>query len=154
MIFNTRFTWTNHIDHIIKKCSRLLFAFRTIRSIVSPLQLRILYFSLVRSLIDYCSPVYIGLSSYDSNRLEYLQKRFHRIICSSDCKSQCLSTLQERRSLLAMKFLAKAMDVDHILFPHLPSRSQFGRFILPFRPSSCTRVSQKVMIIITIMTSA
>ena len=137
VIFNTRFTWTNHVDYIIKKCSRLLFAFRTIRSVVSPLQLRTLYFSLVRSLIDYCSPVYIGLSSHDSNRLEYLQKRFHRIICSSDCKSQCLSTLKERRLLLAMKFLVKAMDVEHILFPHLPSRSKFGRFILPFRRTEC-----------------
>ncbi len=134
LVFNSKFTWSHHIDYIVKKCSRLLFAFRTIRSALTSIQLRLLYCSLVRSVIDYCSPVYIGLSSLDSSRLEYLQKRFHRLICSSSCDEHCLEALSDRRLKLAMKFLMRIMSgEDHILRDQLPSRSRSGRFILPPR---------------------
>ena len=134
IILNSRFTWSNHIDCIIKKCSRLLFAFRMIRSSLTSKQLRLLYCSLVRSIIEYCCPAYIGLSAFDSSRLDYLQKRFHRIICYPACKVSCLSTLAERRLYLSVRFLKKIMaNEDHILHKLLPSLSRSGRFILPPR---------------------
>jgi hypothetical protein len=134
VFFNCKFTWTSHIDYIIKKCSRLLFAFRIIRGALSSSNLNLLYCSLVRSIIEYCSPVYIGLSSSDARRLEYLQKRFHRLICSSECNDSCLSTVTERRLILAMKFLDKVMkNNNHVLHKLLPPKSKFDRFILPPR---------------------
>ena len=133
VIFNSKFTWTSHVDQIIKKCSRLLFAFRLIRSTVTSSNLKLLYYSLVRSAIEYCSPVYVGLSARESRRLDYLQKRFHKLICSTDCKHSCLPSLSDRRLLLALKFLHKIMIDDHILHNQLPTCSRFGRFLLPPR---------------------
>ncbi|MEL7309031.1 MAG: hypothetical protein AAGK05_14975, partial [Pseudomonadota bacterium] len=133
VIFNNALTWNSHIDHIVKKCSRLLFAFRMIRGCLSSSKLKLLYCSLVRSIMEYCSSVFVGLSASDSRRLEILQKRFHRVICSSECHESCLPTLSDRRLILAIKFLNKIMSDTHLLHQQLPNRSLSGRFILPPR---------------------
>lgn len=134
VIFNDRLTWTSHVDFVIKKCSRLLFAFRTIRTIVPPAKLKVLYSSLVRSVIEYCAPLFLGLSSFDAKRLEILQRRFHRLICFPDCEGDCIPTLTERRDDLALKFLQNIVNDDqHILHNWLPPRSRHERFLLPPR---------------------
>jgi hypothetical protein len=133
IIFNKKCSWTDHIDHLVKKCSRLLFAFRLIRGKLGSDTLKRIYYSLVRSLIDYCAPVYVGLSATDANRLERIQSRFHRIICNPLCKESCLVALDERRSTLSTRFLEKVMDSDHVLHSYLPPLSKSGRFILPYR---------------------
>ncbi|MEL7307855.1 MAG: reverse transcriptase family protein [Pseudomonadota bacterium] len=133
VIFNSKCTWSSHIDHVIKKCSRLLFAFRKIRSYFSSHKLRRLYFSLVRTVIEYCAPLYVGISSSDALRLSRLQSRFHRVICGPHCDFNCLPPLELRRSQLTKYFLLKIMDADHILHRELPEISRTGRFILPPR---------------------
>ena len=134
VMFNSKLTWSTHIDYIIKKCSRLLFAFRTIRTTIPSPKLKLLYFSLVRSLIEYFAPRFSCLSSYDAQRLEKLQRRFHRLSCSTDCMPACLPALSDRRLSLALRFLQVILrDESHILHSRLPSRSRRGRFILPPR---------------------
>jgi hypothetical protein len=133
VMLNHKCTWSTHIDYIIKKCSRLLFAFRQIRGLFSAYNLKRLYFSLVLSVIDYCAPLYVGLSTTDANRLNRLQKRFHRVICGPSCDKDCLPPLEQRRLMLTMRFLNKVMAQGHILHHELPKRSQTGRFILPLR---------------------
>ena len=71
------------------------------------------------------------LSSSDSHRLKYLQKRFHRLICDSNCTGDCIPSLSERRLSLSLKFLCRIMKDDHILHTHLPPQSKHGRFLLP-----------------------
>ena len=144
ILFNDRLTWTSHVNFIIKKCSRLLFAFRTIRLTVPSSKLKLLYFTLVRSVIEYCAPLLTGLSSFDSHRLECLQNRFHKLICSTKCDTGCLPPLSERRQQLTLNFLQRILRDDHILHDILPPRSKSGRFLLP--PRKTTRRSKSFVL--------
>lgn len=131
--FNSRATWADHIDHIVKNSSRRFFAIRVLRPILSNEELKTIYFSFIRSLLEYCAPLFIGLSSTDSYRLHRLQKRFHRLLCGPDCELPCLPSLEDRRTLLSMRFLSNMMCRNHILNNLLPVVSHSGRFILPQR---------------------
>ena len=136
ILLNSKLTWTSHVDFIIKKCSRLLFAFRTIRGTVPPTKLKLLYCAIVRSVIEYCAPLFTGISSSDSRRLDCLQSRFHKLICSADCNASCLPTLSERRQQLTSNFLESILKDDHILHYILPPLSKSGRFLLPPRKTN------------------
>jgi hypothetical protein len=134
--FNEKGTWSTHASEITKIASRRLFALRTISPHLSPERLRVVYFSLVRSILEYCAPLFVKMSANDSARLERVQRRFHRIMHGNDCRKNCLPSLQERRVALSLKLLAKILTDDHILHKHLPTRSNSGRFILPYRATS------------------
>lgn len=110
VIFNNKGTWSNHINFVITKCSCLLFAYRQIRSFLSPSNLKRLYFSLVFSVIDFWAPLYVGLSAKDALQLNRLQKRFHRVIRGTFCDGDCLPSLDQRLSMLTSNFLNKIMD--------------------------------------------
>ena len=133
VIFNKTLTWKSHIGYSVKKCSRLLYAFRILRSILSSSSMKRLYISLVLPVIEYCAPIFVALSSTDSRRLTRLQSRFHRIICGSNCKNDCFDDLNERRLVLASDFLDKIRNPAHILHHYLPPLSKTGRFLLPSR---------------------
>ena len=75
--FNAKCSWNDHIDNIVLHASRRLFPFRFIRQHVSKRQLKILYFSFVRSLLDYCAPLFVGLSKKCAKKLNNIQRRFH-----------------------------------------------------------------------------
>lgn len=134
--FNDKATWTTHIEAISKLASRRLFAMRILKQSISRPNLKLVYFALVRSVLEYCAPAFSLLSKSDSSRLDRIQKRFHSILCSGDCSKPCLPALSDRRSALSMKLLTKIMSPDHILYSLLPRLSSSGRFILPQRATT------------------
>ena len=113
--------------------SRRLYALRILRPSLTKEQMIFVYNSLVRSLFEYCAPLLLGISSVNSCKLENLQRRFHRVICSKSCSEACLVPLSERRKMLSLKFLAKVMHPNHILHSLLPAMLDSGRFRLPQR---------------------
>jgi len=134
--FNTKGNWTTHTTNIIRSSSRKLYALRILKPFLSNNDLKNVYFMLVRSLLEYCAPVFVGLSSTDALRLERVQRRFHRLLCGPNCTDSCLPSLSCRRLALCMKFLQSCMCPDHILNPCLPPLSRTGRFILPYRATT------------------
>lgn len=134
--FNSKATWSDHVDHIVRNASRRFYAVRILRPVLSNDHLKTVYFLLIRSIIEYCSPLFIGLNISDSSRLTKLQKRFHRMLCGSDCVDSCLPSLDERRSSMSLKLLKDIMNQTHILNQMLPSMSSTGRFLLPRRNTS------------------
>ena len=79
--FNSKGNWSSHTTSVICTASRKLYAVRILRPYLSNNDLKLVYFMLVRSLLEYCAPVLTGLSSADALRLERVQRRFHRLLC-------------------------------------------------------------------------
>ncbi len=133
--FDDRGSWSTHVTNITKIVSRRLFAIRTLKPFLTKNKLKTVFYSLIRSLMEYCAPVFAGINVTNSKRLDKLQQRFHRILCGSECELNCLPPLTERRNALVIKFLLKTMKNDHLLHSLLPPMSSSGRFLLPFRRS-------------------
>lgn len=133
VFFNNRMTWSTNVREIIKKCSRLLFAMRVLRGCLSENSLKQYFSSLVKPIMDYCAPLFIGMSSSDTRSLSRLQSRFHRMVCDRSCNCPVFRDVEERRTLLSLKLLNHAMNPGHILHEFLPPLSNSGRFLLPPR---------------------
>ena len=132
VIFNQRLSWSHHVDAITKSASKRLFPLRLLRPNVNDLCLKITYYGLMRSVMEYAAPLFVGLSKTDSKKLESLQKRFHKLLCGPNCVKQCLTSLAERRNMMATKLYRVAEnDEHHVLFSILCHKSSSGRFIIP-----------------------
>jgi len=150
-----------HIDALTKVSSRKLYAVRILRPYLSNDELKRVFFAVVRSVLEYCAPLLVGLSVNDAKKIERIQRRFHRILCGDECKDNCVPLLANRRDNISLKFLNNIMNMNHILNQYLPPMSQRGRFILPHRnthrrsssffPLVCEIFNSTVVIIIIII---
>ena len=138
--FNSKWKLNEHISKTVSTASKRLYALRVLKPSLSTAEMILVYNSLVRSYVEYCAPLFLGLSETNKSKLERLQRRFHRIICGKDCEQPCLTQLHERRRLLSLKFFLKIMSNDHVLHHLLPHRLSSGRFRLP--PQRTTRRSR------------
>ena len=80
---------------------------------------------------DNANPLFIGISKSDSNRINKLQRRFHRLLCGPECKDYCLPSLDERRENQALKLCKDSLCSTHILYEISCRVSQSGRLISP-----------------------
>ena len=87
VVFDSKCGWSSHTDHTVKRASRNLFLVRMLKQNLSPESLMTVYFSIVRSILEYCSPLFVGLDKSSSDKLERVQRRFHRILCGKNCVS-------------------------------------------------------------------
>ena len=131
--FNQKCNWSTNIDRLVRLTSKRFYALRLLRASLDKRQLKIVYSSLVLSVFDYCAPLFVGLPCCESDRLDRVQRRFHRLLCGKDCTSDCLISLRKRRETLTLSFFQKVSSPQHILHKFLPIKSSSGRYILPFR---------------------
>ena len=138
--FDAHCGWTSHIRNVINNVSRRFYALRILRQPLTKEQLLQVYNSLLRSALEYCNPLFLGITRRDSIRLERVQKRFHRLLCNGLCETECLESLDDRRTKMSLQFLANIKDKHHIIHHFLPPMSSSGRFLLPARRTSrpCT----------------
>ena len=85
--FNDKCTWSDHFDNVLRASSRRLYPLRVLKNDyeVNDAFLCQVYFSTIRGLLEYCAPLFAGISATDSSRLERLQKRFHKLLCGTLC---------------------------------------------------------------------
>lgn len=76
--FQENLSWTVHFDNVVLSSSRRLEALRVSGPFLSCDELKIVYFSLVRSILEYSNPLFLALSTTDQRRLEHLQGCFRR----------------------------------------------------------------------------
>ena len=131
--FDTRYGWASHFDVTIRNASRHLFALHLLRKSLSSAQLILVYNALMRSILEYCSPLFLGMTVKDKVRLERVQDRFHKLMCGRHCKEACLESLTDRRNKMSLQFLQNMKRETHILHDELPPQSSSGRFLLPCR---------------------
>ena len=80
--------------------------------------------------LEYASPLFVGISDALSKRLESIQKRAHKIFCGCP-EYKCVPTIEDRRKVAGVKLFMKMCDTEHMLFDIIPQRSGHGRYILP-----------------------
>ena len=102
--------WGSHIDVIVRKASKRLHIIRVLGPAgVPPQEIVLIYISLIRSILEYCCPVWhTSLPQYLSDSVERIQKRTFRIMYPDMPYKKGLeqlrcSTLYERREDICMK---------------------------------------------------
>ncbi|XP_060878360.1 uncharacterized protein LOC132950803 [Metopolophium dirhodum] len=122
--FDSTFSFNKHYLNITKKSSTILgFINRTCQDFTNSDALKILYFSLVRSSLEYNSVVWSPSSVVHIQSLEAIQNRFLRFIsykCNIPRKPHSqytpllnqlnMTTLAERRKIIDLKFLYKIVN--------------------------------------------
>lgn len=79
--FDSKLTFSNHIHSIAASASKMLgFVSRSTASFRSPCALKSLYYSFVRSRLEYCSVVWSPYYSCYGDELEKIQRRFAKLL--------------------------------------------------------------------------
>ena len=114
--------WSNeHVTLIVKKGSMRLYAIRALkRCRPTDRQLILVYCSIIRSVLEYASPAWAGLTQYLSDQIESIQKRALKIIFPSLCyddalKKSCLILLRQRREDACITFLKRSYSSSDLL---------------------------------------
>ena len=119
--------WKSHVKYIQKKCAQRMYILRRIRSVVNDADFLMIYCCLVRSLIEYECPAFIGLSAEDAKILQRIQNR-----CLKIKGSLKLDDLNVRRQMIASKLFLRLPVLETVLRQMAPSSLPSGRFSIPF----------------------
>ena len=137
VVFTPDLKWNAHLRQTNKIVSKRLFGLRILRPIFDHASLVKVYNGLILSIIEYCSPLLIGMSKQNETQLTRLQRRAHRLICGPDCSCSCLEDLAVRRERAAVELLLKiSNNPSHPLNCLCPSRSSRSNRLL--QPPACT----------------
>ena len=128
--------WRSHIDFVVKKCSQRLYILRRLKSVTKHSEFFLIYCAVIRSLLEYACPAFIGLSSNDALRLQRVQKRCLRLKGLHDAPD-----LVDRRKAMAVNLFQSLRCSDTFLRSLLPDRLPSGRLSIPFCRTSLRRLS-------------
>ena len=84
VIIDQNLTWKLHIDYMCRKLVKNLFLLRKARMYITEHIARTLYYTIIQSHLDYCSPVWSNTFDISLNKLRVLQKRALRIVLQVD----------------------------------------------------------------------
>ena len=142
VVFDSKLTFDQHISEITKKATRLLgFILRTCKMFTQAKTKIMLYNSLVRSILEYCSTVWRPHYSTSSLRIERIQKRFLWHLAKfrgiSESKPSYKDRLQyfkiqsltERRDILDLTFLHKLINYQY----DCPNLLPLFKFKVPYK---------------------
>ena len=136
VVLESSLGWRAHVNLIEKKCSQRMYILRRISSVTSIDEFRLIYFGLIRTLIEYACPAFVCLSSREALRLERIQKR-----CLKIKKNVEAPDLSERRRSLAMSKFSKLSSHDTFLKTLFPTSLPSGRLSIPFCRTTLRRSS-------------
>ena len=90
------------------------------------------YCACIRSVLEYCGPLFVNLAKYPSDLIDNIQDRCHRIICGSASGCQCslFVPLNYRRTILGWNLFQKILSneehsIHGLLYPRLPHTNNF-----------------------------
>ena len=137
-IVNDKLNWSSHIEYVCKKSAQHLHILRKLRDLISFDELHLVYISLIRSLLEYASPVFVGLNKKLSKRLEKTDKRAHRIMngCFAGPYNACSCrphNIHNRRIAVSESLFRSIEDsASHPLLSCVPIRlSKSGKLLIP-----------------------
>ena len=120
--------WSTHCEYIVQRARKRLYPLRCLKkSGVMERELVLVYSSLIRSVLEYASPVWANLPEYLSLLIEGVQKKALEIIFPGlpyrDALVHCgLRALSDRRTAACTKFIQRVRDTG-VLANLLPQRT-------------------------------
>ena len=127
VLLNSKLTWDCHITYICKKACKRLHLLRMMKTQVREDELHSLYLSTIRSLFDYCCPVFVTLPKKLIQKIRRVERRAHRIIYGDNFLCDCYGDgFQERRNNISLKLLNTIIrNQKHLLHYKLPNKSRY-----------------------------
>ena len=115
VIITNDLSWNEHCDSIYKKATKRLFVLRTLKRVcLGTNDLVLVYCSIVRSIVEYASPVWAAIPLYLDELIESVQRKalkiiFGRVDCTEALVLAGLESLSNTRRVGACKrFMATA----------------------------------------------
>ena len=114
---NKWLNWDDHVNHMYKNACRRLYILRVLKPHLQTKDLHEVYIAYIRSILEYCAPVFIGLNAKLSKQLQRVDNRAHRLIYGDERHCSCgPHSLKERREEMGKQLLQKIISSpDHIL---------------------------------------
>ena len=137
-------SWNVHIEHIVKKANKLLYALHTLKkSSLIIMQLVLVYCSVVRSVLECVCPVWAALPKYLDDAIESVQNRALRIVLPNchydDALIQSgITALSQRREEACKNFIKRDGLSSSVLKPLIPC----GSIDRPY----CLRSGERVLV--------
>ena len=139
VIFSDSCRWDEHIEYICKSASRRVYALRRLKAAgFCKADLIRVFGAFIRSIVEYNSPLFVGLNVKNNIRIEKLQRLCHRIICGNECSGMCLGELKARRLRRACRVFSDMLHRDSILHHLVPRRLHYSGHL-----ESCLSQSQR-----------
>ena len=126
--FNSKLNWDTHVDKLRLTCCRRLHILRKLRGLISRRNLLLVYTAIIRSLLEYACPVFVGLNKKNSIILQKIEKRAYRIIFhdstnADDTDNTADAHLKSRRLDLSTRLWNTIeKDTEHVLHQTIPKR--------------------------------
>ena len=145
VVFHYSMKWKAHVHNVAKRAFQRVYLIKTLKRMpnITKEDLFIVYDHLIRSILEYNAPLFVGISKREDVLLEEVQRRCHRIICGEACNQNCLQTLSERRKSHAMKLFERSIKEEshplHKLMPHTLIHS--GKLSVPYCRTQCRQSS-------------
>ena len=139
-----------HVNAISKRASTKIFVLRQLKPFLTVPELVTIYNNCIRSILEYCAPLFVGLNSTLANIIENVQSRSHRIICgSSQCNCAYFVPLSYRRLMIgASLFKCMVNNEDHVLHHLVPKKIKYSRkYCMP----ECSLVLRRNCFILTMI---
>ena len=116
-------TWNDNTSLICSKASKRLHFLKLLkRSGTTTTYLLYYYTAVIRPVLEYCSVVWhASITAEQSRQIDSIQRRAVRIIGVSECASQQLTPLKERRNNQAKKFYNALLRPDSCLHNLIPA---------------------------------
>jgi len=139
VIIDNQLSWKPHIKRVNLIASRKFYILRRIKKLVTKDQLHLAYTAMIRSVLEYASPVFVGLGKKLSKYLSKIDNRAHRIIYNIPYDSEynvmcgCNKDIITNRRLLASSNLFKQIQNNHLhILQHRVPSFTHKRFIQPY----------------------
>ena len=136
VFIDNSFGWKNHVDYIEKKCAQRIYILRRLKAITDVKQFQDVYNSIIRSLMEYACPAFIGLSNEDSKRLQRIQDR-----CLKMKGIMTAVDLSTRRRDLSVKLFSGLPNQETFISKLVPPLLSSGRYSVPFCRTTTRRNS-------------
>ena len=118
IIISDDISWKEHCDSIHKKATKRLFVLRTLKRVgLGTNDLVLVYCSIVRSIVEYASPVWAAIPLYLDELIESVQRKALKIIFGRVDYTEALvlaglESLSDRRVGTCKRFMATARQMS------------------------------------------
>ena len=121
---NDKLTWDDHVQESCKKACQRLHVLRKVKPYLDRNELHAVYCAIIRTLFDFCCPVYIHLAKTLCKRLQQFERRAHRLMYGSYENYQCTCDMDgfvQRREEMGLRlFLRILQNKHHLLHDRTP----------------------------------